>query len=129
MSTLLRAAGAARPSGSPQEWLPPVLLWVVTAALIVAHQGSVLTLAFPVLSIMTGLWLYFKSPARYIGFMWWLWFLSPEVRRLADWSKGAFTPTRLIQVAPLAVTMISGLSLIRYYPVLGQRRGLPVLLI
>ncbi|WP_133648821.1 glucose-6-phosphate isomerase [Paraburkholderia flava] len=129
MSTLLRAAGAARPSGSPQEWLPPVLLWVVTAALIVAHQGSVLTLAFPVLSILTGLWLYFKSPARYIGFMWWLWFLSPEVRRLADWTRGGFTPTSLIQIAPLAVTMISGLSLLRYYPVLAQRRGLPVLLI
>jgi hypothetical protein len=129
MSTLLKAAGAARPSGSPQEWLPPVLLWVVTAALIVAHQGSVLTLAFPVLAIMTGLWLYFKSPARYIGFMWWLWFLSPEVRRLADWTRGGFTPTSLIQIAPLAVTMISGLSLLRYYPVLAQRRGLPVLLI
>ncbi len=24
------------------------------------------------LAILTGLWLYFKSPARYIGFMWWL---------------------------------------------------------
>nr|WP_253190258.1 glucose-6-phosphate isomerase [Paraburkholderia phenazinium] len=111
------------------EWGPPALLWLVTALLIGAHQGTVLTLAFPVLATLTGLWLYFKSPARYVGFMWWLWFLSPEVRRLADWSKGAFTPTSLIQIAPLAVTMISGLSLIRYYPVLGQRRGLPVLLI
>jgi hypothetical protein len=97
--------------------------------LIVAHQGTVLTLAFPVLSIAVGFWLYFKAPAKYVGYMWWLWFLSPEVRRLADWSKGAFTPTSLIQVAPLAVTMISGLSLIRFYPVLAQRRGLPVLLV
>ena len=132
MSSIMRAAaaGAARPfGGDPQVWLPPVLLWVITAALIVAHQGTVLTLAFPVLSILTGLWLYFKDPVRYVGFMWWLWFLSPEVRRLADWSKGGFTPTSLIQIAPLAVTMISGLSLVRYYPVLAQRRGLPVLLI
>ena len=132
MSTIPRADPAAAvrsTSGGAQEWLPPVLLWLITAVLIIAHQGTVLTLAFPVLAILTGLWLYFKSPARYIGFMWWLWFLSPEVRRLADWSKGAFTPTSLIQVAPLAVTMISGLSLIRHYPVLGQRRGLPVLLI
>ncbi|MFP3559052.1 glucose-6-phosphate isomerase, partial [Paraburkholderia sp. SIMBA_049] len=91
--------------------------------------GTVLTLAFPVLSIAVGFWLYFKAPAKYVGYMWWLWFLSPEVRRLADWSKGAFTPTSLIQVAPLAVTMISGLSLIRFYPVLAQRRGLPVLLV
>jgi hypothetical protein len=111
-----------------KDWLPPALLWLVTAMLIVAHQGTVLTLAFPVLSIAVGFWLYFKSPAKYVGYMWWLWFLSPEVRRLADWSKGAFTPTSLIQVAPLAVTMISGLSLIRFYPVLAQKRGLPVLL-
>src|SRR5580700_5044155 len=132
MSTIARAAagGAVRRLKSdPMEWGPPALLWLVTALLIGAHQGTVLTLAFPVLATLTGLWLYFKSPARYVGFMWWLWFLSPEVRRLADWSKGAFTPTSLIQVAPLAVTMISGLSLIRHYPVLGPRRGLPVLLI
>jgi hypothetical protein len=132
MSTIARAAagGAVRRLKSePMEWGPPAFLWLVTALLIGAHQGTVLTLAFPVLATFTGLWLYFRSPARYVGFMWWLWFLSPEVRRLADWSKGAFTPTSLIQVAPLAVTMISGLSLIRHYPVLGQRRGLPVLLI
>jgi hypothetical protein len=116
-------------SSERQVWLPQALLWLVTAVLIGAHQGTVLTLAFPVLAILTGLWLYFKSPARYVGFMWWLWFLSPEVRRLADWSKGGFTPTSLIQIAPLAVTMISGLSLLRYYPLLAQRRGLPVLLI
>ena len=132
MSTIAHAAASGavrRLKRDPMEWGPPALLWLVTALLIGAHQGTVLTLAFPVLATLTGLWLYFKSPARYVGFMWWLWFLSPEVRRLADWSKGAFTPTSLIQIAPLAVTMISGLSLIRYYPVLGQRRGLPVLLI
>src|SRR6201996_1264854 len=120
---------ARRLASDPMEWAPPAMLWLLTALLVLAHQGTVLTLAFPVLAIMTGLWLYFRSPARYVGFMWWLWFLSPEVRRLADWSKGAFTPTSLIQVAPLAVTMISGLSLVRHYPVLAQRRGLPVLLI
>jgi hypothetical protein len=116
-------------ASSSQEWLPPALLWLITAVLIAARQGMVLMLAFPVLAVLTGLWLYFRSPARYIGFVWWLWFLSPEVRRLADWSRGAFLPINAIQVAPLAVTMISALSLVRYYPILAQRRGLPVLLI
>jgi hypothetical protein len=111
------------------EWMPPALLWLITAVLIIGHQGAALTLGFPVLAILVGLWLYFKSPARFLGFSWWLWFLSPEVRRLADWSKNAFTPTSLIQIAPLAVSMICGLSLLRYYPILAQRRGLPVLLI
>ncbi|HXZ08357.1 MAG TPA: glucose-6-phosphate isomerase [Paraburkholderia sp.] len=131
MSTAhIEAGSPSRHSGADRKaWLPQALLWLVTAALIAARQGTVLTLAFAGLSFLTGLWLYFRSPARYIGFMWWLWFLSPEVRRFADWSNGAFTPTSLIQVAPLAVTMISGLSLLRYYPLLAQRRGLPVLLI
>lgn len=113
----------------PRHWAGQAALWTVTAALIAAHQGTVLTLAFPAMAIVVGLWLYLKSPARYVGFMWWTWFLSPEVRRLADWSKGGFTPTSLIQVAPLAVTMIAGLGLLRHYRVLGQRRGIPVLLI
>ena len=129
MSSAVEAAAVQGARRGRREWLPSAMLWLITAVLIVAHQGTVLTLAFPVLAILTGLWLYFKSPARYIGFMWWLWFLSPEVRRLADWSKGSFTPTSLIQVAPLAVTMISAFSLLRYYRLLGQRRGLPVLLI
>ncbi|WP_179400607.1 O-antigen ligase family protein [Burkholderia guangdongensis] len=138
MSTTVTAAagaGAVRPPrarrllGEPRHWLGQAGLWTVTAALIAAHQGTVLTLAFPVLSIAVGLWLYFMSPARYVGFMWWTWFLSPEVRRLADWSKGAYTPTSLIQIAPLAVTMIAGLGLLRHYRALGQRRGIPVLLI
>ncbi|WP_323119930.1 O-antigen ligase family protein [Burkholderia alba] len=116
-------------SAEPRHWAAQAGLWTVTAAMIVAHQGTVLTVAFPGLAILTGLWLYFKSPARYVGFMWWLWFLSPEVRRLADWSRGAFTPTSLIQIAPLAVTMIAGLGLLRHYRVLAERRGMPVLLI
>ncbi|CAN7678981.1 glucose-6-phosphate isomerase [Paraburkholderia sp. SIMBA_054] len=109
-------------------WLPPALLWLVTAMLIVGHQGTVLTLAFPVLSIAVGFWLYFKAPAKYVGYMWWLWFLSPEVRRFADWSNGTYTSASPVQIAPLAVSMISGLSLIRFSSVLAQRRGLPVLL-
>jgi hypothetical protein len=122
-----RKSGLRRAFG--RDTLPVIALWTLTVLLIIAHQGTVLTLAFPVLAIAVGFWLYFVNPVRYIGFMWWLWFLSPEVRRLADFGKGGFTPTSLIQVAPLAVTMISGLSLLRYYPMLAQRRGLPILLV
>ncbi|MEA3120298.1 MAG: hypothetical protein QOI13_3568 [Paraburkholderia sp.] len=115
--------------GSRQERLPPALFWLVTAVLILAHQGAVLTLAFPGMATLIGLWLYFRSPASYVGFMWWLWFLSPEIRRLADWLMGAFTPMSPIQLAPLAVTMISAFTLLRRYSMLAQRRGVPVLLI
>ncbi|KVD89681.1 glucose-6-phosphate isomerase [Burkholderia sp. ABCPW 14] len=124
-----RGASRRKLLSDPKHWVAQVGLWTVTALLIAAHQGTILTYGFPCLAIAAGLWLYFMSPARYVGFMWWMWFLSPEVRRLADWSKGAYTPTSLIQIAPLAVTMIAGLGLLRHYRVLAERRGLPVLLI
>ena len=67
---------------------------------------------------LPALWLYFKSPARYIGFMWWLWFLSPEVRRLADWSQGRLHADQSDPGRAARVTMISALSLMRHYRVL-----------
>lgn len=118
---------AAKRKGPP-EWLPSAIVWSVTALLVLARQGTALTYGFPVMATLAALYLYFKSPARYLGFMWWVWFLSPEVRRLADWGKGGFTQTSLIQVAPLVVTVICGLTLLRHYRVLAQRRGLPMLL-
>jgi hypothetical protein len=67
MSTLPRAdlppipgvPGSVGASRKRREWMPAAMLWLVTAVLIVARQGTVLTLAFPVLAIATGLWLYF----------------------------------------------------------------------
>ncbi|MEM5286930.1 glucose-6-phosphate isomerase [Paraburkholderia sabiae] len=94
----------------------------------IARQGTVLTFTFPLLSIALGLWLYFRSPAKYVGYVWWLWILSPEVRRIADWLKGTYTSTSVVQIAPVAVTVISALSLVRFHGLLAQRRGLPVLL-
>lgn len=114
---------------APKHWLPQTLLVFVTVALCAAHQGSLLTLVFPVLATLVGVWLYFASPARYLGFVWWTWFLSPEVRRFADYFKGAYTPASLVQVAPLAVTMICGIGLLRRYRLLGTWSGLPLLLI
>ncbi|AOK31383.1 MULTISPECIES: glucose-6-phosphate isomerase [Burkholderia] len=113
--------------GDPEHWVAQTGLWATTVVLIAARQGALLTYAFPCIAVAAGLWLYFRSPARYVGFIWWIWFLSPEVRRLADWSRGAYVPTSLIQIAPLAVTMIACFGLLRHHRVLAERRGLPVL--
>lgn len=116
-------------SSDPKHWVPQALLLFATVVLAVAHQGALLTIAFPAMATLVGVWLYFASPARYVGFVWWMWFLSPEVRRLADYFKGGYTPTSLVQVAPLAVTMVCGIGLLRRYKLLGTWRGLPFLLI
>lgn len=131
MSEVLQQAANGRAGYSPgrignvhQQWVLPALFWLTTATLVSVRQGMILTLVFPVFAILTGLWLFFRNPVQYVGFVLWLWFLSPEVRRLADWSIGAFSPINPIQASPLAVTMISIISLLRFYPMLAQRRGL-----
>ncbi|RKP48305.1 glucose-6-phosphate isomerase [Trinickia fusca] len=116
-------------TSDPKHWAAQALLWSATLVLALAHQGGLLTLAFPALATLVGLWLFVVSPARYVGFVWWMWFLSPEVRRFADFVHGGYTPTSPIQIAPVAVTMISGLGLVRRYRLLGTWRGLPMLLI
>jgi hypothetical protein len=126
----VRNVALGRFAGSDsRHWLPQVLLCFTTLLLGAAHQGALLTLAFPALATLVGLWLFFVSPARYVGFVWWMWFLSPEVRRFADYLKGAYTPTSLVQIAPVAVTMICGIGLVQRYRLLGTWRGLPILLI
>ena len=55
-----RQGASARFFGQdPTHWLPQALLVLATLALCAAHQGALLTLAFPALSTAVGLWLYF----------------------------------------------------------------------
>ena len=90
----------------PKIWVAADRLWAFTLLLIVAHQGSVLTYAFPVLVTLVGFWLYFKSPEHYVGFMWWQWFLGPEVRRLADSARAASRRPASSRSRRVVVTMI-----------------------
>lgn len=107
----------------------PVGLFVVMAALCVAHQGRLVELLYPALSLVIAIWLYRKYPAHYLGFICWLFFLTPEVRRLADFFVGAFNPVSPIMTAPLACAAISGCSLVINYKVLGERRAMPLLIV
>ncbi|WP_139169750.1 glucose-6-phosphate isomerase [Chitinasiproducens palmae] len=120
-----RAASTSRHGGL----LLPLLFFAVTALLIVAGQGRALEVGYPLLAVVVGIALYRRHPVHYVGFVCWLLFLSPEVRRFADYYNGAFNPTSPIQVAPLAVALLSAWSLLRHHRVLGSRAGLPFLLV
>jgi hypothetical protein len=107
----------------------PLLLFAATLGLILLHQGRLVEYFFPLGAFAVAAVLYWRSPAHYIGFVCWLFFLTPEVRRLADFVNGSFNEQSPIMVATLLAVALTGLTLIRRAALLGQRRAAPLVLI
>lgn len=109
----------------------PAIAWVailgfiaLSALGILAGMGKLLNLAFPLGALVVGVLLYFRYPVLYLGFTWWMWFLTPLVRRLADYRSG-FTDPSPILLAPFLVTFITLITFLQYAPKLKGQGGLP----
>ena len=74
-----------------------------------------LNYVFPVFAFGVGLFLYLRSPILYLGFTWWLWFLTPLVRRLVDY-RSSYTDPSPIMLAPVLVTLITLITFYRCLP-------------
>ncbi len=118
----------------PSWGLQPTIAWTAilsfilfSALCILAGAGSILRLTFPLLAFAVGLLLYFRYPLLYAGFTWWLWFLTAWVARVVDYRSG-WDPQRIMLVAPFLVTIISGITALKYLPRTYQQGGLPFLL-
>lgn len=105
------------------SWGVAIGFGVFVAGLLAHGSGHVVELAFPVLALFVGAILFFQHPTLYLWFTWWLWFLTPEVRRLVDYQTGwsAISP---IMIAPFLVAGLAGLTLLRCMPQLLQRPAL-----
>lgn len=112
----------------PQAWLAIVAFVLLTMLTIVVGAGRILNLAFPIGATAVGLFLYFRYSILYIGFTWWIWFLTPLVRRLADYQAGHFTEPSPILLAPYLVTLITLLTLWRHFPSAYKQGKLPFVL-
>lgn len=106
----------------------PFAVFAITFVLILAHQGRLLEVAFMPMGVAVAYWLYRRYPAHYLSFVCWLFFLTPEVRRFADYYKGAFNPTSIIMTTPLIAASLSGISMLLHYRLLGQRRAAPLVM-
>ena len=88
---------------------------------IAAFVGSLAAFAelfYPAVAFATAALLLWRKPALYMGFMWWIWFLTPEVRRLVDFRVG-YNQTSPVMLAPF---LVSGVAL---FAVLARLSELP----
>jgi hypothetical protein len=108
-------------------WMAIIGLMLLSALFIVVGAGKLLNIAFPGGAFVVGVFLYFRYPILYIGFSWWMWFLTPLVRRLADY-RGNFTDPSPILLAPYLVVLISLVTLWKHLPKINRQGGLPFIL-
>jgi len=106
----------------------PFAVFAITLVLILARQGRLLELVFMPMGVAVAYWLYRRYPAHYLSFVCWLFFLTPEVRRFADYYKGAFNQTSIIMTTPLIAASLSGITMLLNYRQLGQRRAAPLIM-
>lgn len=128
-----RQSGQSQAGG--QSWAErypvsmPVAFFVISLLLPALHLAKVVQLLYPPLALVIAVMYYRRMPAHYIGFLCWLFFLSPEVRRLVDFSSGTFNDQSMILIAPMLAVALTGISLLRNLEALGQRRCAPLVLI
>ncbi len=87
-------------------------------------SASILRLIYPLLALLVAIFLYLQHPILYIGFTWWISFLTPLVARLVDYRVG-WDPTRQMLVAPYLVTLVSIGTLARNLPSAYRQGGFP----
>jgi hypothetical protein len=114
--------------------LQPAMAWtailgfvLISALGILAGAGSIVRLIYPVGAFVVAVFLYRKYPILYLGFTWWLWFLTPWVRRLIDFRSG-WTEPSIVLLAPFLATLVTLATFIQYLPKLYRRDGLPFFL-
>ena len=81
-----------------------------------------------VATLVMGAWLYRRRPGLYVGFAWWLWFITPGVRRLVDYVQG-WDPINPIMLAPYLVSLLTLFALLHHLPKLLLNRFFPFVLI
>jgi hypothetical protein len=81
-----------------------------------SSTSKFLFILFPIGSFIVGCKLYFRHPILYAGFVWWLFFLTPLIRRVADFRGGAFTDPGPMLLAPYAAALVCSYTLYSNLP-------------
>ncbi|MDJ0732506.1 MAG: O-antigen ligase family protein [Nostocaceae cyanobacterium] len=105
-------------------WLAIGGFILLTTVCTLAGAGSIIRPVFPLTALIVAFFLYLKYPILYLGFTWWIWFLTPLVRRLVDYRSGWVDPN-IILLAPFLVTLVTGITLLKHLPKSYRNGGFP----
>ena len=115
----------------PQERAAQAWMVIIGFLLLIASgyfiSATMLRLVFPATALVVAVFLYLRHPLLYIGFTWWIWFLSPLLTRLVDYRVG-WDPTRQMLIAPYLVVFVTIANFLKYLPSIIPQGGLPFLL-
>ncbi|AFY31938.1 hypothetical protein [Calothrix sp. PCC 7507] len=112
---------------SAQAWSVIIGFILLTVGCYFAGAAAMLRSVFPVTALLVGLFLYLRHPILYIGFTWWIWFLTPLLGRLIDYQVG-WDATRQILIAPYLVVFVTIGTFWRHFPNALRQGGLPFVL-
>lgn len=112
---------------------------IMTAALVLISLGvfvviyispyvGLLNMAYPAAALIIGGWLYISRPVLYVGFTWWIWFITPFVRRVIDFQVGFHNPGSITKLAPIFVTGFTLFTVLRFGGWLRERQYFPFLM-
>jgi hypothetical protein len=115
------------PSNLSAGWVAIAAFIFLTVVAISAHVGASFRLVYVLGSLGVGGLLYLRYPILYLGFVWWMWFLTPLLTRIVDY-QSSFDELRLMQVAPFLVTLLTGYTFVKEMPRSLKYGGLPFIL-
>lgn len=85
-------------------------------------------LAFPLGAALIGVILYFRAAsAQYLWFAWWMWFLTPFIRRVIDYRSQWVDPSPVL-LAPFLVALVTACAVFRRDSRLSRSECLPFVL-
>jgi hypothetical protein len=112
---------------SPQGWIAIAGFILLTIVCYFAGATAALRLIYPVTALVVAVFLYLRHPILYIGFTWWICFLTPLATRLVDYRVG-WDPTRQMLIAPYLVVFVTIATFLRRFKSAYSQGGLPFIL-
>ena len=111
----------------PLAWAAILSLVLFSAVCFFSGATAILRTAYIVISLAVGIFLYLRYPILYMGFTWWMWFLTPFVTRLVDYKSG-WDPTRFMLVSQYLVTLLTLHTFFKELPRSIRQGSLPFVL-
>jgi hypothetical protein len=122
------AAGELALTDTPRPrpaWPIIVAFALLMVALLAVGQAGLARYAFPVGAMGVAAILYRMGPAPYLEFIWWMWHISPGVRRYVDYQLGGWDQQSVMSLAPFLASSIAIVGVLRRLPELKRRIFLP----